>query len=80
MEGKATLEFNLPEQEIDFQLASHGEKLALFILEIKEELRIKWKYPSTLEGNEKVSWKEVADFFNSSLRESGLSDLLNSIP
>ena len=64
MEGKATLEFKLPEQEFDFTMASNGEKFALFISEMKQEFRNKWKYPSTLTGNERVSWGEVSDFFN----------------
>lgn len=80
MEGKATLEFKLPEQEFDFTMASNGEKFALFIWNAREEFRRKWKHPSTLVGNEKVSWGEVSDFFNELLRESGLHDLIENIP
>lgn len=80
MEGKATLEFKLPEQEFDFTMASNGEKFALFISEMRQEFRNKWKYPSTLDGVEKVSWGEVDDFFRESLKESGIYDLIENIP
>lgn len=79
MEGKATLEFELPEQEFDFTLASNGEKFACFISEMKQEFRNKWKYPSNLNEVERVSWCEVSDFFNDSLKESGIYDLIDRV-
>ena len=80
MECKATLEFSLPEQEYDFSVASKAVSLAVFIWNIKQALRAKRKYPSTLEGDEKVSWAEVEDFFNYELSASGINDLIEFMP
>lgn len=79
MECKANLEFNLPEQEFDFKVAVAGLDLALFILEFKQEVRSKAKYGQLKEG-EVLSWYDFYDFLNESVRESGISDLINSIP
>lgn len=79
MECKANLEFNLPEQEVDFKVAVASLDLALFILEFKQEVRSKAKYGQLKEG-EVLSWYDFYDFLNESVRESGISDLINSIP
>ena len=35
---------------------------------------------NSLEGDEKVSWAEVEDFFNYELRASGINDLIEFMP
>jgi len=80
MDCKATLEFDLSEQEYDFEVATKGLKLALFIWEMKQEFRAKRKYPASLDGDNRISWGDAEDFFNQSLRESGLDDLIEGMP
>ncbi len=79
MECKANLEFNLPAQEVDFNVAVAGLDLALFILEFKQEVRSKAKYGQLKEG-EVLSWYDFYDFLNESVSGSGINDLINSIP
>ncbi len=80
MECKATLEFKLPEQEYDFSVASKGLDFAVFLFNLKQDLRAKRKYPASLDGEEKVSWGDVEDYFNNRLRNSGLYDLIDTMP
>ena len=75
MEGRGILEFNLPEQEIDFRLAVHSSDLALLLLKIKMEFRNKAKH-----GENPREWYAARDLVYGMIRESGLDDLLESIP
>lgn len=79
MECKANLEFNLPEQEVDFKIAVASLDLALFILEFKQKVRSKAKYGQLKEG-EVLSWYDFYDFLNESISGSGINDLIESIP
>jgi hypothetical protein len=41
---KATLEFNLPEDQAEFDFATQGSKMYNALWEISQELRTLWKY------------------------------------
>lgn len=41
---KAVLEFNLPEDNDDFKLATRASKLFCIIWDLKNEVRKRWKY------------------------------------
>ena len=41
---KATLEFNLPDDQNEFDLAVQGSKMYLALWDISKELRTLWKY------------------------------------
>ena len=41
---KATLEFNLPDDQNEFDLAIQGSKMYLALWDISQELRTLWKY------------------------------------
>jgi hypothetical protein len=41
---KATLEFNLPEDQAEFDFATQGSKMYLALWDISQELRTLWKY------------------------------------
>jgi hypothetical protein len=41
---KATLEFNLPEDQIEFDFATQGGNMHAALWEISQELRKLWKY------------------------------------
>jgi hypothetical protein len=42
---KATIEFNLPEEQDDFDCAVNGKKRSLALWELNQWLRAKTKYP-----------------------------------
>ncbi len=48
---KATIEYNLPEDQFEFDCASKSLKMHFALSEIKEELRAIWKYED-LKDNE----------------------------
>jgi hypothetical protein len=41
---KATLEFNLPEDQAEFDFATQGSNMHLALWDISQELRTLWKY------------------------------------
>jgi hypothetical protein len=41
---KATIEFNLPEDQAEFDFATQGGKMYLALWDISQELRTLWKY------------------------------------
>lgn len=47
---KAVLEFNLPDDKYDFQVAVNGEEYLNTLLEIKERIRQIWKYREFTDG------------------------------
>lgn len=75
MEGKGKLEFELPKQEIDFRVAVRSMDLAIFILDIELDLYKKAKY-----GEDSEKWDELKVYFNNKILNSGISDLIRSIP
>jgi len=52
---KAILEFNLPEESQEFEMANKGACAHIVLEELDQWLRAKWKY----EGQESVSIEEV---------------------
>ncbi len=77
MECKVNLEFDLPEQELDCNLAIKGLDLALFILDIRNDIRDKYKHSE--DGKEVEKWGDFQDYFRDKLTDSGLLDLIESI-
>ena len=41
---KATLEFNMPEDQVEFDFAMQGSKMYSALWDISQELRTLWKY------------------------------------
>jgi hypothetical protein len=56
---KAILEFNLPEDQIDFEDASNGQKWSLSMWELDNWLRSQTKHPP--EGMSEDTWKALDD-------------------
>jgi hypothetical protein len=52
---KATLEFNLPDDQHEFDLAIQGSKMYSALWDISQELRTLWKYEELSEEE----WKMV---------------------
>ena len=64
---KATLEFNLPEDSNDFEIAATSMKWALVVKDLDSFLRNRIKY------DDKEELQEVRDFLTSLLEDKNLS-------
>ena len=51
---KAILEFNLPDDKYDFQVAVNGEEYLNTLLEIRERVRQIWKYRELTDGQYEI--------------------------
>ena len=51
---KAVLEFNLPDDKYDFQVAVNGEEYLNTLLEIRERVRQIWKYRELTDGQYEI--------------------------
>ena len=68
---KATIEFNLPEEEEQFNAANKGMDWALLTWDIDQLLRNKLKY-SDLLPNTRAELEEIRDTLNEMLVDKGL--------
>jgi len=57
---KATLSFNLPEDDSDFLLAKNGGKYYSALFQIQQIMRKHWKYDAKM----KDCWKEIEEEIN----------------
>lgn len=60
---KATLEFNLPEDQAEYDMVINSSKFYNIIWEMKKELRSKVKY-AELSDSEYKAYESMRDFFN----------------
>ena len=76
---KATLEFNLPEDQQDFQMATNAIKFWSVIYELDQELRSKTKYaPDDLPEDKYDAYQEVRDRLYELMSEYNVSlDMVN---
>jgi len=65
---KATLEFNLPDEEAEFYCATKGTAMLNVLWEMQQELRKLWKYEE-LSDEEQLIVERIREFFFSSLEE-----------
>ena len=65
---KATLEFNLPEDEAEYYCANKGTAMLNVLWEIQQELRKMYKYEELSEDEFKIV-ERMRDFLNDSLNE-----------
>ena len=68
---KATIEFNLPEDEEQFNVANKGMDWALVAWDIDQLLRKKLKYGNLL-PNTRAELEEIRDTLNEMLVDKGL--------
>jgi hypothetical protein len=59
---KATLEFNLPEDQSEYDMAINGQKFYTVIWDMKQHLRGKVKHGDLPEGEHKA-YDEMYDYF-----------------
>ena len=69
---KAILEFNLPEDEEQFNAANKGMDWALVVWDINQLLRDKLKYGNLL-PNTRAELEEIRDTLNEMLTDKGLT-------
>ena len=63
---KAILEFQLPEEQEEFELAAFGSKYRYALDNVREAFRRKAKY----EENPATTWDDASELFWDSLREA----------
>jgi len=69
---KATLEFNLPEEQVEFNLAVNGNKWSFVAWKIDQELRSKIKYSESITEEQRDIYQEVRNLINEYMMEQGL--------
>jgi hypothetical protein len=65
---KATIEFNLPEDEAEFYCANKGTAMLNVLWELQQELRKLYKYEELNEDEYKIV-ERMRDFLNNSLND-----------
>jgi hypothetical protein len=70
---KAILEFNLPEEQSEFNDAVNGGKWSFAMWKVDQELRAKTKYaPDTMSEETYKALHEIRDFLHEQMSEQGL--------
>lgn len=75
---KVIMEFELPEQESEFNRAVNGAKMALMLHDLIEELRSRYKYKESLSDDGREECLYIREKINDLLYEHGLSFLYNN--
>lgn len=75
---KVIMEFELPEQESEFNRAVNGGKMALMLHVLIEELRSRYKYKEYLSDDGREECMYIREKINDLLYEHGLSFLYNN--
>ena len=69
---KATLEFNLPEEQVEFDLAVNGNKWSYVAWKVDQELRSKIKYSESITEEQRDIYQEVRNLINEYMLEQGV--------
>jgi hypothetical protein len=69
---KATLKFNLPEEQVEFNLAVNGNKWSFVAWKIDQELRSKIKYSESITDEQRDVYQEVRNLINEFMVEQSL--------
>jgi hypothetical protein len=75
---KVIMEFELPEQESEFNRAVNGAKMALMLHVLIEELRSRYKYKEDLSDDAREECMYIREKINDLMYEHGLSFLYNN--
>ena len=70
---KATLEFNLPDDQDDFQDAVNGQKWRLMVWNFDQKLRSQLKYNDKLSPEQYKVYEEIRNLLWEKMGEEGLS-------
>lgn len=69
---KAILEFNLPEERPEFDLAVNGNKWSFVAWKIDQELRSKIKYSESITDDQRDIYQEVRDMLREFMVEQSV--------
>lgn len=69
---KATLEFNLPDEQHEFYCATKGQDMISVLWELQQELRKLYKYEE-LNKDETLIVERLQSFLNNSLNENEIN-------
>lgn len=69
---KAILEFNLPEEQVEFDLAVNGNKWSYVAWKVDQELRSKIKYSESITEEQRDIYQEVRNLINDFMVEQSL--------
>ena len=69
---KAILEFDLPEEQVEFNLAVNGNKWSFVAWKVDQELRSKIKYSESITEEQRDIYQEVRNLINEYMMEQGL--------
>jgi hypothetical protein len=69
---KATIEFNLPDEDAEFYCATKGTAMLNALWEINQELRKMWKYEELNEDEWKIV-ERIRNSFNDILQENDVN-------
>jgi hypothetical protein len=72
---KVTMEFELPEQESEFNRAVNGAKMALMLHDLFEELRSRYKHKEYLSDEARQECLQIREKINDLVYEHGISFL-----
>ena len=70
---KATIEFNLPDDQDDFQDAVNGQKWRLMVWDFDQHLRSQLKYNDKLSSEQYKVYEEIRDLLWEKISGAGLS-------
>ena len=76
---KATLEFNLPDDQQEYDLANNGLNFWRVLYELDQELRAKTKYaPDDLPQDKYDAYQEIRDMLHELMTDNNVSlDIVN---
>jgi hypothetical protein len=69
---KATIEFNLPEDQHEYDLAVSSSKMYCALYEIQQEIRRVWKYAELTEGQFEIV-EQIYDKVNEIINENNVN-------
>ena len=75
---KAILEFDLPEDNFEFQCAINGIALRRSICDFQEYMRQMYKYNERISDDEKKMIQHLREQFQEILEDNGVNNLINS--
>ena len=74
----AMLNFNLPEDNFEFQCAINGIALRRSICDFQEYMRQMYKYNERISDDEKKMIQHLREQFQEILEDNGVNNLINS--
>ena len=73
---KATLEFSLPEEQAEFEMACAAGKLASVLDDVRQELRSKLKH-GDLRGKVFTAYEDLQRLLFQSVEDNGVGNIIN---